>query len=149
MVPDLYFEDFEPGQRFETRGATLSEAQILDFAWQHDPQPIHVDKIAAEQGPYGGIIASGFQTLTVAFRLIWQEKIINAASMGAPGIDEMRWPSPVRPGDTIHVEGEVLECRPSQSKPDRGWVTIAYTVKAQDGRTVMTFRTPHILRRRP
>ena len=148
MIPNLYFEDFKRGQRFQTQGATLSEAQILDFAWQHDPQPIHVDKIAAQKGPFGGIIASGFHTLCVAFRLIYQERIINAASMGAPSMDEMRWTSPVRPGDTIRVEGTVLDCRTSQSKPDRGWVTIAYKVKAQDNRTVMTFRTPHMLKKR-
>lgn len=149
MTRDLWFEDFAPGQRFRTAGATLSEAQILDFAWAHDPQPFHLDKEAATAFPYGGIIASGFQTLLVSFRLIYQERIINAASLGSPGIDELRWPRPVRPGDTIRVEAEVEECRPSASKPDRGLVTIAYTVLNQRDEPVMTYRTVHILRRRP
>jgi acyl dehydratase len=149
MVPDLYLDDFVAGQRFATRGATLSEAQILAFAWAHDPQPFHVDAEAAATGPYGGIIASGFQTLLVAFRLVYQEKIINAGSMGAGGVDELRWTQPVRPGDTIHVEGEVLEVRPSKSRPDRGTVTIAYTTRNQHGEIVMSFRTPHIIARRP
>lgn len=149
LVPDLWFEDFAVGQRFATRGATLSEGQILDFALQWDPQPFHIDKLAAARGPYGGLIASGFQTLCVAFRLLYQERVINAASMGAPGIDEMRWHLPVRPDDTIRVEGEVVEVRPSKSRPDRGTVTIAYSVFNQHGDLVMSFRVPHMMRRRP
>lgn len=146
---DRWFEDFATGQVFETRGCTLSEAQILDFAWQHDPQPFHIDKEAAAQTPYGGIIASGFQTLLVAFRLFYQEKIINAASMGSPGMDELRWLAPVRPGDTLRVRAEVLELRPSRSRPDRGTAVIGYAVRNQRGETVMTFKATHILRRRP
>jgi acyl dehydratase len=149
MVPDLYLDDFAVGQRFRTRGATLSEAQIMAFAWEHDPQPFHVDVEAAATGPYGGIIASGFQTLVVAFRLIYQEKIINAGSMGAGGMDEMRWMQPVRPGDTIKVAGEVLEVRASRSRHDRGTVVIAYVVTNQRDEVVMTWRTPHIIARRP
>ena len=149
MVRDLWLEDFAPGQRFRTRGATLSEAQILDFAWTHDPQPFHIDKEAAAASPYGGIIASGFQTLLVSFRLIYQERIINAASLGSPGIDELRWLKPVRPGDTLHVEGEVLEVTPFRSKPDRGMAVIAYTVRNQEGEAVMSYRTMHLLQRRP
>lgn len=149
MVRDLWLDDFAPGQRFRTRAATLSEGQILDFAWAHDPQPFHIDKETAAQSPYGGIIASGFQTLLVSFRLIYQERIINAASLGSPGIDELRWLKPVRPGDTLHVEGEILEVRPSRSRPDRGTAVIAYTVLNQAGEAVMTYRTIHLLLRRP
>lgn len=149
MTRDLWFEDFAPGQRFRTAGATLSEAQILEFAWAHDPQPFHLDVEAAAASPYGGIIASGFQTLLVSFRLIYQERIINAASLGSPGLDELRWPRPIRPGDTLKVEAEVRECRPSASRPDRGLVTIAYTVLNQKDEPVMTYRAMHLLRRRP
>ena len=146
---DLWFGDFAPGQRFATAGCTLSEAQILEFGWAHDPQPFHIDRDEAAAGPFGGLIGSGFQTLLVAFRLVYQERIINAASLGSPGLDELRWPRPVRPGDTLRVEGEVAEVRPSRSKPDRGLVVIAYTVHNQHGDTVMTFRALHLLRRRP
>lgn len=146
---DLWLEDFTVGRVFTTRGCTLSEAQILDFAWQHDPQPFHIDKVAAAESPYGGIIASGFQTLLVAFRLFYQEKVINAASMGSPGMDEVRWVAPVRPGDTIRVRAEVLDVRPSRSRPDRGTALLAYTVTNQRDETVMTFKCHHILRRRP
>lgn len=149
MLPDLHFDDFAAGQRFETRGCTLSEAQILAFAWEHDPQPFHIDRVEAEGGPYGGIIASGFQTLLVSFRLIYQERIINAASMGSPGMDELRWIKPVRPGDTIHVHVEVLETRPSGSRPDRGTAVIRYETFNQHDETVMTFRATHILKKRP
>jgi acyl dehydratase len=146
---DLYLDDFEPGQRFTTRGCTLSEAQILDFAFHYDPQPFHLDKLAAEESPYGGLIASGFQTLLVSFRLWYAERIINAASLGSPGMEEIRWLTPVRPGDTIRVEAEVLEQRPSQSKPDRGTVVIAYVVKNQIDEAVMSYRVTHIFRRAP
>jgi acyl dehydratase len=146
---DLYLDDFEPGQRFSTRGCTRSEAQILDFAFHYDPQPFHLDKPAAEATPYGGLIASGFQTLLVSFRLWYAERIMNAASLGSPGMDEVRWLAPVRPGDTIRVEAEVLEKRPSRSKPDRGTVVIAYLVKNQRDEPVMSYRVLHIFRRSP
>lgn len=146
---DLWLEDLSAGQRFMTRGCTLGEAQILDFAWQWDPQPFHIDREAAEAGPYGGLIGSGFQTLVVAFRLFYQERIINAASMGSPGMDELRWLRPVRPGDTLKVAAEVREVRPSRSRDDRGTAIIAYTVLNQKDEPVMTFQATHILRRRP
>jgi acyl dehydratase len=147
MQRDLWFEDFAVGQRFQTAGCTLSEAQILEFGWAHDPQPFHIDVEAAQAGPFGGLIASGFQTLLVAFRLVHQERIINTASMGSPGLDELRWLRPVRPGDTLRVTGEVREVAPSRSKPDRGIVTVAYAVADQTGATVMTFQAMHLLRR--
>ncbi len=147
MSRDLWLDDFRPGQRFTTEGATLSEAQIMAFAFEWDPQPFHIDKPAAAQSAYGGIIASGFQTLLVAFRLILQARIFNAASMGSPGMDEIRWLRPVRPDDTLRVEAEVLEVRPSKSRPDRGMVRIAYTVTNQHGEAVMTFTVTHILKR--
>ncbi len=144
-----FLDDFAVGERFVSRGATLTEAQILDFAWQWDPQPFHLDREAAKDWNYGGLIASGFQTLLVAFRLFYQENVWNAASLGSPGMDELRWLKPVRPGDTLHCEAEVLEVRPSSSKPDRGILRLAYAVLNQQGETVMTFSAPHMLRRRP
>jgi len=146
---DLFFGDFTPGRIFHTRGATLTEAQIIDFAWANDPQPFHINKQAAAESPYGGIIASGIQTLIVAFRLFYAENIMSAASMGSSGIDELKWLAPVRPDDTLHVDAEVLESRPSRSKSDRGTVRIAYTVFNQQDETVMSFITNHIFRRRP
>ena len=145
----LWFEDFTPGRRFATRGATLSESQILDFAWSYDPQPFHIDKEAAKDWGYGGLIASGFQTLAVTFRLVYQERLFDACSLGSPGMDELRWLKPVRPGDTLRAEVIVLEARVSQSKPDRGIVTFQYETLNQAGEVVMRFRAPQLLRRRP
>lgn len=149
MSRDLWFEDFTPGRSWETAGATLTEAQILGFAWEWDPQPFHLDRGAAEASPFGGLIASGFQTLLVAFRLFHAERVINPASIGSPGIDELRWMRPVRPGDTLRVRGEVLEARPSRSKPDRGSAVIAYTVTNQHGEIVMGYKATHLLLKRP
>ena len=148
-MTDLYFDDFEIGQSFLSRGVTLSEAQILDFALQYDPQPFHLDLHAAAEGPFGGLIASGFQTLLVAFRIFYQEKIINACSMGSPGMDAIRWLKPVRPGDTLSVRAEVQEKRASESKPDRGVLKMEYEVINQTDDVVMTFQITHIFRRRP
>ena len=144
----LYFDDFEPGQTFESKGVTLSESQILDFALLYDPQPFHLDKEAAAEGPFNGLIASGFQTLALAFRMFYQADVINACSMGSPGLDELRWVRPVRPGDTLKVTGTVREKRPSRSKPDRGTLLMDYEVKNQLGEVVMTFTAIHILARR-
>ncbi len=145
---ERYFDDFEIGERFASAGVTLSEAQILDFALTYDPQPIHIDKEAAAKGPFGGLIASGFQTLMLAFRLFYQQNIINSASLGGPGMDEIRWLAPVRPGDTIHVLAEVAEKRPSRSRPDRGTLVMRYEVRNQRDEPVMTYFISHILRRR-
>ncbi len=145
----MYFDEFAVGQRFRSAGCTLSEGQILDFAFHYDPQPFHLDKEAAKDWSYGGLIASGFQTMLVGFRLFYAEGIINRGSLGSPGLDELRWLRPVRPGDTLHAEAEVVELRPSRSKPDRGMVVIAHTVANQEGEPVMTYRCMHLQRRRP
>lgn len=149
MQDSLYFEDFAPGRKFQTKGATLTETQIIDFAWSWDPQPFHIDRNAAKEGPFGGIISSGFHTLVLAFRLWFQENIMNDASMGSPGLDELRWLKPVRPDDTLHVEAEVLESRESESKPDRGYTKIRHNVINQDGETVMTYVANHIFLKHP
>ena len=142
------FDDFDVGERFVSPGITVSEAQILDFALAYDPQPFHLDKEAAARSPYGGLIASGFQTLAVGFRSFYQAGVINHASIGSPGLDALRWLKPVRPGDTLHTEGEVKSKRASRSKPDRGIVYMDWEVKNQAGEVVMTFTGMHLLRRR-
>ena len=148
-MADRYFDDFEIGERFVSRGVTVTEAQILDFALRYDPQPFHLDSHAAAQSPYGGLIASGFQTLALGFRMFFQENVITAASLGSPGMDELRWLAPVRPGDTLHTEAQVKDKRLSKSKPDRGTLRMAYTIKNQENQPVMTFVCNHILSRRP
>jgi len=148
MKTDYHFDDFEPGQSFTTMGATVTEAQILDFALQYDPQPFHLDREAAERSVFGGLIASGLLTSALSFRLWYDAGIMRSASLGSPGMDEVRWLKPVRPGDTIHVVVEVVDKRLSRSKPDRGIVTLHYTVNNQDGDAVMSYRTAQIIARK-
>jgi acyl dehydratase len=148
-MQDRFFDDFQVGERFVSRGITLSESQILDFALVYDPQPFHIDKEAATDTPYGGLIASGFQTLAIAFRAIYDADVIKHCSLGSPGLDELRWLKPVRPGDTLRTEGVVRNTRASQSQPDRGILHMDFEVKNQIGEVVMTFTGIHLLRRRP
>ncbi len=149
MRDPLWFEDFTPGRRFVTEGATISEASILDFAFQFDPQPFHLDAEAAKASIYGGLIASGFQTMIIAFRLFHAEKIMTPSSQGSPGMDEVRWKMPVRPGDTIHVEAEVEAARLSASRPHLGVVNWRYDVKNQRDELAMSWKTTVMTLRNP
>lgn len=142
-----YLDDLTPGQRFTSPGLTLTEAEIIDFAWRYDPQPFHLDANAAAESPYGGLIASGFQSLAICFRLFIQSGLLAESSLGSPGIDELCWLAPVRPGDTLHSEIEVLEVRPSKSKPDRGIARLRYHAVNQRGEVVLSFIVNHLLRR--
>jgi acyl dehydratase len=148
-MSERYFDDFAVGERFKTRGLTLTESMIIDFGLRYDPQPFHIDVEAARQSLYGGLIASGFQTLALGFRTVIDAGIFRAASMGSPGFDVLRWLKPVRPGDTLHTELEVVEKKPSASKPDRGIVRIAYRIKNQHDEEVLTFEAMQLLARRP
>jgi acyl dehydratase len=148
-VRDRYFEDFSVGERFRSRGVTFTESSIIDFALKYDPQYFHINTEAAEQSPYGGLIASGFQTLAQTFRMWLDEGVLAKCSIGAPGIDELRWLAPVRPGDTLHMEAEVVEVRPSSSRPERGTVRFAYASVNQRGETVMTLEVAQLVIRRP
>lgn len=134
----MFFEDFTVGAELTSPGVTITEAQIIDFAMTFDPQPFHVDATAAAASPFGGLIASGFHTAALSFRLFWQTGAITGGSLGSPGLDELRWLKPVRPGDTLHVVAKVLETKRSTSKPDRGVVKMSYTTLNQHGEAVMT-----------
>jgi acyl dehydratase len=147
-VADLYFEDFKVGDRFPTRAVTLTEADIIAFARQWDPQPFHLDPEAARASIYGGLIASGMQTIALTLRLFLDTGAVAASSLGSPGC-EVQWKSPVRPGDTLRVVVEVIETRPSSSKPDRGIVRLRYTTLNQRDEPVMTMIGNQLVRRRP
>ena len=148
-MSERYFDDFAVGERFVTRGVTVTESMIIAFAMNYDPQPFHIDVEAARASIYGGLIASGFQTLALGFRMVIETGIFRACSMGSPGFDELRWLKPVRPGDTLHTELEIVEKTPSRSKPDRGILRIAYRIGNQHREEVLTFLSMHLLRRRP
>jgi len=139
-----YFEDFRVGDVIESEGATLTDSQIMDFAQRFDPQPFHIDAVAAADGPFQGLIASGFHTLSLTFRLLRDTGIITGTSLGGSGMDELRWLLPVRPGDTIRVRVEVAGTKPSR-RGDRGTVRLAYTTLNQRGETVMTCFMNHIV----
>ena len=143
-----YFDDFKPGDRFRSAPLEVSEALIVEFARFYDPQIFHTDPLAAKETIYEGLIASGLQTIALTFKLFIETGTLAASSVGSPGLDEIRWTVPVRPGDTLHVVGEVLDARASSSKPDRGIVRIRYTTINQRGETVLTFIGNQLLRRR-
>ena len=145
----MYFDDLPKGYSFETGTRSLSEGDILDFAHQWDSQYFHTDPEAAKTSPYGGLIASGFQTMLTAFNLILEANIWNEASMGSPGMESLRWIRPVRPGDTLRVKAEVTSSTPSKSRDDRGRTGFRHTVLNQNDEVVMTYHCVNILARRP
>jgi len=144
----LFFEDFHVGRQFATEPVTLSEREIIAFAEKYDPQPIHVDPVAAEKSPYGGLIASGFQTIAVAAGQWLRTGQQEGTGLGGPGMRDVRWLAPVRPGDVLHTTVEIADARVSQSKPDRGIVQFAFTMRNDSG-TVATFATIVMVRRGP
>jgi acyl dehydratase len=137
-MPELYFEDLEPGRVHELGSHTVSEEEIVAFARQWDPQSFHVDPEAAKESVFGGLIASGWHTGAMWMRLYVDSLLDGAASMGSPGIEELRWLAPVRPGDTLHGRLTVLEATPSERRPDRGTVRIRGEMVNQDGMTVLS-----------
>jgi acyl dehydratase len=148
MAADWYFDDLLPGHSFTTPGVTVSEAQILDFARVYDPQPFHIDSEAARDTEFGGLIASGFHTLSLSFAQFFRLEVFAKANLGSPGMEDLRWLKPLRPGDTIRVEAEVMEVKPSQSKPDRGIVVMRHDTFNQRGELILTVTCLHRLKRR-
>ncbi len=144
-----YFDDYLPGATYDCGSVSVSEDQIISFARQFDPQPFHVDPGAAARGPFGGLIASGWHTAALVMRQLVEHYLPEEASLGSPGLDAMRWPDPVRPGDTLRVRASVVETRRSLSKPDRGIMKTAIEAVNQDGRTVMRATAINFLRVRP
>ena len=144
-----YFEDYALGTTYECGSVSIDEASIINFAQQYDPQPFHTDPVAAATGPFGGLIASGWHTAGLVMRLLVDNYLSAEASLGAPGLDELRWPRPVRPGDTLQVRATVVEARKSQSKPDRGIVRTLVEAVNQDGKIVMSCIPTNFLLVRP
>ena len=148
MSYKYYWEDFYPGQVREAGGISLSEEEIIEFAKKYDPQPFHIDREKAKQTYFGGLIASGWQTAAVCMRLICDMYLLEAASLGSPGVDELRWVKPVRAGDTLHLKSTVLETRASASRPDMGTVRSRSEVYNQNGELVMHMSGVGMFRRR-
>ena len=143
---DRYFEDYIAGEAYTYGSVTLDEACIVAFARQYDPQPFHIDPVAAEDSIYGGLIASGWQTVAETMRILVDHVISPASSLGSPGCDELRWLKPVRPGDSLSVRFEIDSGRRSRSNPDRGLVSSRLAVLNQRDDVVMTMRTTLLVR---
>jgi acyl dehydratase len=143
---ERYFEDYHVGMVDEFGTIAVTEAEIVSFATRYDPQTIHVDPKAALQGPFGGLIASGWHTAALVMRLFVEHYLSHVAALASPGIDELRWLRPVRPGDTLQMRVTVLEARRSQSKPDRGLVRTLVEVLNQNGEVVMSEKPMNLIR---
>jgi acyl dehydratase len=137
-VADRHFEDFVPGEVSEFGPITIDEADVVAFARRYDPQPVHIDRDAATAGPFGGLIASGWHTASLVMRILVEHYLARGAALASPGVDELRWLQPVRPGDVLRVRVTVLEARRSRSKPDRGLVRTRIEALNQDDAVVMS-----------
>jgi len=130
-----YFEDFKPGDVIELVARTITKERILAFAREFDPQPFHTDEEAAKRSIYGGLLASGWHTGSLLMRILYDGLLHDAASLGSPGIAELRWLEPVRPGDTLAGRMTILEAIPSRSKPDRGIIRSLIEMRNQQARS--------------
>lgn len=148
--PRYYWEDFTPGWTYESGAAAIDAEEIKRFAREYDPQAYHTDEAAAKATPFGGLIASGWQTCSVAMRLMCDGYLLASSCIGSPGIDELRWLKPVRPGDRLRLRSTVLEQTPSRTQAHRGTVTFRWDVLNQDDVVVCTMvGRQHYLRRSP
>lgn len=145
----LWWEDFSVGDSTEMGRHTFTEEEIVAFARQFDPQPFHIDREAAKASIYGGLIASGWHTCSVGMRMMCETYINRSISMGSPGVDNIRWLKPVRPGDTLVYSRTVLEARPSRSRPEAGLVKSRWEAVNQRGERVLTMEGWGMLARKP
>jgi acyl dehydratase len=148
MSAQWYFEDFYPGQEIDLGTRSVSEEEIVAFASQFDPQPFHVDREAAAESIYGGVIASGWHTCSMMMRMVVDGLMAKSSSMGSPGLDGVRWLAPVRAGDTLKVLYRTTQVKASNSKPDRGVVWSKWVAINQHGETVCTVEGMGMFKRR-
>lgn len=144
-----FFEDIEPNETGETGSYTVTETEIVDFAAEYDPQPFHLDPGHPETEQHGGLIASGYHTLSITNKLLVDGHRGNVASIAGLGLDELRWKRPVRPGDTITVGYETIDYRDSESHPHAGIIKQRITARNQNGDTVLTYIDAGLIKRRP
>ena len=142
---DRWFEDYTVGATYICGSFSMTEDEIVQFACQYDPQTMHIDRAVAAQGPFGGVIASGWHTVARGMRLL-VDNFLPHNGLAAPGIDELRWPRPVYPGDTLTLHATIQEARRSRSKPDRGLIRTLLEVLNQDGEVVMSMRPMNFVR---
>jgi acyl dehydratase len=147
-MTERYFEDFAVGQIFNSGRRRVDKEQILAFAREFDPQPYHLDDEAARKSAFRGLVASGWHTAALTMRLMVDGEFKPAGGILGVGFDELSWPRPVRPGDELHAKSEVLEVRPSKSRPDRGLIKVQTTTLNQNDEAVQIFTANLIVPRR-
>jgi len=148
-MSEKYLEDYAAGQVYASGTLTVDEARIKTFAAEFDPQPFHLDDEAAQRSIFSGLAASGWHTAALTMRLLVESDFRPAGGMVGAGVDELRWPLPVRPGDRLHVDSEVVDVRPSKSRPHQGVVKLRATTRNQHGEAVQVFVATLIVPRRP
>ena len=148
-LKERWFEDFTEGEVFEFGDCLVTEGHIVHFAQQYDPQPFHTDPAAAQHSSFGSLVASGWMTGALVMRMMVDHFIAPQSAMGSPGLDQVRWLHPVRPGDKLHVRVTLLEARRSASKPDRGVLKLRQEAINQDGIIVMSMEGLAMQRCRP
>jgi acyl dehydratase len=148
-MTELYLEDLHPGDRFNSPSLQVTEEDVIEFATAFDPQPFHLNDEAARHSVFGTLAASGWHTAALSMRLFVTGELKLAGGSVGLGVDNLSWPRPVRPGDTLRLETEILEVRPSKSKPDRGVIRIRNVTRNQAGEIVQTFLASVLVRRRP
>lgn len=146
---DRYFEDYQVGAVYEYGYLTVSEAEIIAFAEQFDPQPIHTDPDFAATGPFGGLIASGWHSAGLMMRLLVNHYLSRVASLASPGVDELRWAVPLRPGDRLRLRTTITGARSSRSKPDRGIVHAHALLLNQNDEAPVSVKAVNLLLKRP
>jgi acyl dehydratase len=148
-MPFRYFEDFSEGETLDLGTFSLTADEIIDFARKYDPQPMHTDPEAARASIYGGLIASGWHTVASYMRLVVDNVLRGTESIGSPGVDNLRWLKPVRPGDTLRAKFIIVESRESNSRPDWGIVRSRGEVLNQNDDVVMSIEAVNFFARRP
>ena len=148
MQPKYYWEDFRVGDSFSMGERMVNKDEIIAFATAYDPQPFHIDEEAAQKSIFGGLIASGWHTCALVMRMMVDSYLRDSASLGSPGVDNVRWLKPVRPGDTLRAQRHVVETRASQSKPNIGIVKSRWEVFNQKDELVMTMEGYGMFERR-
>ncbi len=144
-----YLEDFEPGQKFESGRLIVDRERIMSFGAEFDPQPFHVSERTASESFFKGLAASGWHTAAMTMRLLVEGELKPAGGIIGAGFEELRWPRPVRPGDELRVESEILEVRASKSRPEQGLIKVKTTTLNQNGEPVQVFVGSLIVPRRP
>lgn len=149
MSTTIYFEDIKVGAKTISQSRSVTKEEIIDFATKYDPQPFHIDEEAARKSIYGGLIASGWHTAAIMMRLLVDNMGNQRAGLGSPGLDDLRWLLPVRPGDELRFESVVIETRRSQSRPGMGVIRSEVKLYNQNNEVVLSFNSIGMMMTRP